>query len=81
LIYDANASNSALSSPHRINKIFILDFAQGHGFRNDLFQMVADMKPGFIRFPGMHNKAIQIETSQTWNSNNISYILYALFLF
>ncbi|KAI7745849.1 hypothetical protein M8C21_028389, partial [Ambrosia artemisiifolia] len=25
---------------------------QGHGFRNDLFKMVANMKPAFIRFPG-----------------------------
>ncbi|KAM0039905.1 putative non-reducing end alpha-L-arabinofuranosidase [Helianthus debilis subsp. tardiflorus] len=24
----------------------------GHEFRNDLFKMVADMKPAFIRFPG-----------------------------
>ncbi|CAJ2671848.1 unnamed protein product [Trifolium pratense] len=29
-----------------------LDTYKGHGFRNDLFQMVADMKPSFIRFPG-----------------------------
>ncbi|KAL8133586.1 hypothetical protein AgCh_008880 [Apium graveolens] len=29
-----------------------LDTYKGHGFRNDLFKMVADMKPGFIRFPG-----------------------------
>lgn len=28
------------------------DTYKGHGFRNDLFKMVADMKPGFIRFPG-----------------------------
>ncbi|KAL7093011.1 hypothetical protein ACP275_11G016800 [Erythranthe tilingii] len=25
---------------------------KGHGFRNDLFNMLADLKPGFIRFPG-----------------------------
>lgn len=25
---------------------------QGHGFRNDLAQMLVDMKPRFLRFPG-----------------------------
>ncbi|KAL0346110.1 UNVERIFIED_CONTAM: Alpha-L-arabinofuranosidase 1 [Sesamum radiatum] len=25
---------------------------KGHGFRQDLFNMLADLKPGFIRFPG-----------------------------
>lgn len=25
---------------------------QGHGFRKDLFNMLATLKPGFIRFPG-----------------------------
>ncbi|KAL3534084.1 hypothetical protein ACH5RR_002545 [Cinchona calisaya] len=29
-----------------------LDTYKGHGFRNDLFSMVQDMKPAFIRFPG-----------------------------
>ncbi|XP_017419650.1 alpha-L-arabinofuranosidase 1-like isoform X2 [Vigna angularis] len=29
-----------------------LDTHMGHGFRNDLFQMVADLKPKFLRFPG-----------------------------
>ncbi|KAM7499668.1 hypothetical protein LguiA_024082 [Lonicera macranthoides] len=29
-----------------------LDTYKGHGFRNDLFKMLADLKPGFIRFPG-----------------------------
>ncbi|KAH1194501.1 Alpha-L-arabinofuranosidase 1 [Glycine max] len=29
-----------------------LDTYMGHGFRNDLFQMVADLKPKFLRFPG-----------------------------
>ncbi|KAJ0696505.1 putative non-reducing end alpha-L-arabinofuranosidase [Helianthus annuus] len=29
-----------------------MDTYKGHGFRNDLFKMVADLKPGFIRFPG-----------------------------
>ncbi|KAK1412988.1 hypothetical protein QVD17_34654 [Tagetes erecta] len=28
------------------------DTYKGHGFRKDLFKMVADLKPGFIRFPG-----------------------------
>lgn len=31
---------------------------QGHGFRNDLFEMVKNLKPGFMRFPGMANKII-----------------------
>ncbi|XP_054784087.1 alpha-L-arabinofuranosidase 1-like [Prosopis cineraria] len=29
-----------------------LDTYKGHGFRKDLFQMVADLKPTFLRFPG-----------------------------
>ncbi|CAK8538028.1 unnamed protein product [Lathyrus sativus] len=29
-----------------------LDTYKGHGFRNDLFQMVADLKPKTFRFPG-----------------------------
>ncbi|XP_045797620.1 alpha-L-arabinofuranosidase 2-like [Trifolium pratense] len=29
-----------------------LDTYKGHGFRSDLFQMVADLKPKFFRFPG-----------------------------
>ncbi|KAL7583824.1 hypothetical protein Lser_V15G42661 [Lactuca serriola] len=29
-----------------------MDTYKGHGYRNDLFKMVADLKPGFIRFPG-----------------------------
>ncbi|ESW34006.1 hypothetical protein PHAVU_001G116200 [Phaseolus vulgaris] len=29
-----------------------LDTHMGHGFRKDLFQMVADLKPKFLRFPG-----------------------------
>lgn len=29
-----------------------LETFKGHGFRNDLFQMLADLRPGFIRFPG-----------------------------
>lgn len=29
-----------------------LDTHMGHGFRNDLFQMLAEIKPQFLRFPG-----------------------------
>ncbi|XP_028793312.1 alpha-L-arabinofuranosidase 1-like [Neltuma alba] len=29
-----------------------LDTYKGHGFRKDLFEMVADLKPRFLRFPG-----------------------------
>ncbi|KAK7336357.1 hypothetical protein VNO77_16895 [Canavalia gladiata] len=29
-----------------------LDTYKGHGFRKDLFQMVANLKPKFLRFPG-----------------------------
>ncbi|KAJ4865894.1 Alpha-L-arabinofuranosidase 1 [Raphanus sativus] len=29
-----------------------VDTYKGHGFRNDLYQMMVDMKPRFIRFPG-----------------------------
>ncbi|KAL9331413.1 hypothetical protein ACSQ67_001023 [Phaseolus vulgaris] len=29
-----------------------LDTYMGHGYRKDLFQMVADLKPKFVRFPG-----------------------------
>ncbi|KAM7505181.1 hypothetical protein LguiB_004085 [Lonicera macranthoides] len=32
-----------------------LDTYKGHGFRNDLFKMLADLKPGFIRFPVKYN--------------------------
>lgn len=28
------------------------DTYKGHGFRNDLFEMVKNLKPGFMRFPG-----------------------------
>ncbi|KAL3841122.1 hypothetical protein ACJIZ3_025713 [Penstemon smallii] len=28
------------------------DTFKGHGFRNDLFEMLKDLRPGFIRFPG-----------------------------
>ncbi|KAI3810697.1 hypothetical protein L1987_20319 [Smallanthus sonchifolius] len=41
---------------------------KGHGFRNDLFKMVADMKPGFIRFPGeyLRNAFRWKETIGAW---------------
>uniref|UniRef100_A0A5B6YMF0 non-reducing end alpha-L-arabinofuranosidase n=1 Tax=Davidia involucrata TaxID=16924 RepID=A0A5B6YMF0_DAVIN len=29
-----------------------LDTYKGHGFHNELFKMLGDLKPGFIRFPG-----------------------------
>ncbi|XP_054778421.1 alpha-L-arabinofuranosidase 1-like [Prosopis cineraria] len=29
-----------------------LDTHKGHGFRKDLYQMIADLKPRFLRFPG-----------------------------
>ncbi|XP_031258531.1 alpha-L-arabinofuranosidase 1-like [Pistacia vera] len=29
-----------------------LDTYKGHGFRNDLFEMIANIKPRFLRFPG-----------------------------
>ncbi|KAI9118706.1 hypothetical protein K1719_010151 [Acacia pycnantha] len=29
-----------------------MDTYKGHGFRKDLYQMVADLKPKFLRFPG-----------------------------
>ncbi|KAG9145658.1 hypothetical protein Leryth_018713 [Lithospermum erythrorhizon] len=29
-----------------------VDTYKGHGFRNDLFEMLKDLKPGFLRFPG-----------------------------
>lgn len=32
--------------------IVIITIMQGHGFRNDLVQMMADLEPRFIRFPG-----------------------------
>ena len=27
---------------------------QGHGFRNELIEMIDDIKPQFVRFPGMY---------------------------
>ncbi|KAJ0045281.1 hypothetical protein Pint_05129 [Pistacia integerrima] len=36
--------------PH-VSKTFCI-LSQGHGFRNDLFEMIANIKPRFLRFPG-----------------------------
>ncbi|GER25980.1 alpha-L-arabinofuranosidase [Striga asiatica] len=37
---------------------------EGHGFRQDLFKMLADLKPGFIRFPGISiNEQVDTSTS------------------
>jgi len=33
--------------------MFKLVLAQGHGFRSDLINMIIDLKPAFLRFPGM----------------------------
>lgn len=37
------------------NLIFsvVMILQQGHGFRNELAEMLADIKPRFIRFPGV----------------------------
>ncbi|KAJ3673986.1 hypothetical protein LUZ60_005978 [Juncus effusus] len=40
------------------------DTYKGHGFRKDLFAMVADLKPAFIRFPG----GCYIEGDRLWNA-------------
>ncbi|PWA62677.1 embryo sac development arrest 7 [Artemisia annua] len=42
---------------------------QGHGYRNDLFKMVADLKPEFIRFPaGGRLECITNMGSEQWMS-------------
>ncbi|CAL1352305.1 unnamed protein product [Linum trigynum] len=57
IMSDPNAS-LAITSSHKtvvwFDQISLmpLDTYKGHGFRADLAQMVADLKPGFIRFPG-----------------------------
>ena len=33
----------------RVSDCFVM---QGHGFRKELAMMLADLKPGFLRFPG-----------------------------
>ena len=30
-----------------------MDTHKGHGFRHDLIQLIADLKPKFLRFPGI----------------------------
>ncbi|KAK4481793.1 hypothetical protein RD792_012704 [Penstemon davidsonii] len=44
------------------------DTYKGHGFRNDLFEMLKDLRPGFIRFPGewLRNAFRWKETIGTW---------------
>ncbi|KAI3770916.1 hypothetical protein L6452_02064 [Arctium lappa] len=59
---EANGSDSRSQLLLRTNKKGVIWFDQvslmpmdtykGHGFRKDLYKMVADLKPGFIRFPG-----------------------------
>ncbi|KAI3676170.1 hypothetical protein L1987_85770 [Smallanthus sonchifolius] len=59
---EAKGSNSNAKLQLKTNKKGVIwldqvslmpsDTYKGHGFRNDLFKMVADLKPGFIRFPG-----------------------------
>lgn len=41
----------------KIDHFGFLGWSQGHGFRNDLFQMMVDLKPRFIRFPGNLRRA------------------------
>ncbi|KAL3629834.1 aspartate-semialdehyde dehydrogenase-like protein [Castilleja foliolosa] len=41
---------------------------KGHGFRQDLFDMLADLKPGFIRFPG--ELAEDLGALPVWVFNN-----------
>jgi hypothetical protein len=51
LIYDANVSNTALSSPHHINKIFILDFAlEKPGHFGDVWKYWTDDGLGYYEF-------------------------------
>ncbi|KAI9112774.1 hypothetical protein K1719_016277 [Acacia pycnantha] len=61
-ILEANASdfNSSLQITTTQNGVIWLDQIsampldtyKGHGFRRDLYQMIADLKPKFLRFPG-----------------------------
>nr|XP_043636018.1 alpha-L-arabinofuranosidase 1-like [Erigeron canadensis] len=62
ILLEANATNHNSRLQFKTNRKGVIWFDQvslmpmdtykGHGYRNDLFKMVADMKPGFIRFPG-----------------------------
>nr|KYP64126.1 Alpha-L-arabinofuranosidase 2 [Cajanus cajan] len=61
-IVEANATNhisrlqitTTLQGSYLLDQVSALplDTYKGHGFRKDLFQMVADLKPKFLRFPG-----------------------------
>ncbi|XP_044506764.1 alpha-L-arabinofuranosidase 1-like [Mangifera indica] len=52
----SNGSTRKTSTDNFPKSAFILNLClfllQGHGFRNDLAQMLVDMKPRFMRFPG-----------------------------
>ncbi|CAA0832883.1 Alpha-L-arabinofuranosidase 1 [Striga hermonthica] len=60
LVAQGTDSNSRLHLTTKKNGTIWLDQVsvmplsthEGHGFRHDLFNMLADLKPGFIRFPG-----------------------------
>lgn len=52
-VSDFIIGNTAFSSPLPVSNIFNLDLTQGHGFRSDLVEMLAALKPRFLRFPGM----------------------------
>ncbi|XP_027932378.1 alpha-L-arabinofuranosidase 1-like isoform X2 [Vigna unguiculata] len=44
-----------------------LDTIMGHGFRKDLFQMVADLKPKFLRFPGgTYVEGVHLQNRYQW---------------
>ncbi|KAK7277047.1 hypothetical protein RIF29_18196 [Crotalaria pallida] len=57
---NATSRNASLQITTTTKGIYLLDQVsampmdtyKGHGFRKDLFQMVADLKPRFLRFPG-----------------------------
>jgi hypothetical protein len=44
-----------INSPKYTNFNIYHVLTQGHGFRSDLFQMVANLKPKVFRFPGTIN--------------------------
>ncbi|KAL2319914.1 hypothetical protein Fmac_028883 [Flemingia macrophylla] len=69
-IVEAKATNhfSSLQITTTMQGSYLLD--QGHGFRKGLFQMVADLKPKFLRFPGISRHAAA--------SNIASYVQDAL---
>ncbi|MED6108377.1 hypothetical protein PIB30_023293 [Stylosanthes scabra] len=46
-----------------------LDTYKGHGFRMDLFKMVADLKPKFLRFPGgCYVEGLQLKNGFQWKN-------------